>query len=143
MHEQRPELPAFEVPEITRDRMLEVMDVMGDVNPIHSDEALVKRLGLRGLVNQGPANMAYVVNMLVRWAANPAAIRRLRFRFHVNVVPGDRPVARGRIVAARRDPARGEELVDCEFWLELADGTRALSGTATLARPAADRLPRG
>ncbi len=127
------ELPAFAVPEITRDRMLEVMDIMDDVNPIHSDEALVERLGLRGLVNQGPANMSYVVNMLVAWAGDPAAIRELSFRFHRNVVPGDRPVARGRVL--RRQRAGGQELADCEFRLELADGTVALSGAATIARP--------
>lgn len=125
-------LPALAVPEITRERMLDVMQIMDDVNPIHSDETLVRRLGLRGLVNQGPANMAYVVNMLVAWAGDPAAVRDLTFRFHKSVVPGDRPVARGQVIRWRAHA--GEQLADCEFRLELEDGSLAVTGTATIAR---------
>lgn len=122
-----------QVPEITRAGMLEVMELMGDVNPIHSDEALVRRLGLRGLVNQGPANMTYVIDMLLPWAGGPEAIRRLRFRFHENVVPGDRPVARAHVTGTQ--VLDGETLTECAFRLELEDGTCALSGSALIARP--------
>jgi acyl dehydratase len=123
----------FAVPEITRERMLEVMDIMGDTNPIHSDEELVARLGYRGLVNQGPANLSYVMRMLLEWAGDPAAIRDLRFRFHQNVVSGDHPVARATVTGSR--PGDGEELVELAFRLELDDGSPALTGVATIGRP--------
>jgi acyl dehydratase len=118
-------LPPFEVGDITRERMVAIMGVMGDPNPIHEDEELAARLGFRGIVNQGPANMSYVTNMLLR-VAGPGEVRALRFRFHDNVVPGDRLTATGTVVARR-----GRE-IDCTFRLESADGRVPLSGDATV-----------
>ena len=118
-------LPPLPVGAITRERMVAIMGVMGDPNPIHEDVELAQRLGFRGIVNQGPANMAYVANMLLR-LTGPAGIRRLDFRFHDNVVPGDELTARGTVKAIR-----GDEL-DCEFRLEGADGRVPLTGEATV-----------
>ena len=122
-------LPPLAVGEITRERMVAIMGVMGDPNPIHSDHELALSLGFRGIVNQGPANMAYVANMLMRLTGDPAAIRVLAFRFHDNVVPGDQLTATGRVLAVR-----GREL-DCDFRLEGADGRVPLTGEATVVLP--------
>lgn len=119
-------LPPLEVADITRERMLKVMAVMGDENPLHDDEALASELGFRGIVNQGPANLAYVVNMLLRWCGNPTAIRSMRFRFLDNVVPGDELEARATVTAL------DEGEVECAF--ELASAQRLhLTGTTRLA----------
>ena len=72
-----------------------IMDVMGDINPIHVDEELALSLGLRGCVNQGPANLGYVINMLIDWAGEPQAITNLKVRFHSISCPGDQLEARG------------------------------------------------
>jgi acyl dehydratase len=127
------ELPPFQVGDITRERMVAIMGVMNDPNPIHEDEELAARLGFRGIVNQGPANMAYVANMLIQVTGDAASVRRLKFRFHDNVVPGDRLTARGRVTAVRKADD-GREL-ECEFRLEGADGRVALSGDATIGVP--------
>jgi acyl dehydratase len=119
-------LPSLPVGEITRERMVAVMGVMNDPNPIHEDEELARRLGFRGIVNQGPANMAYVANMLLKLTGDPASIRRLAFRFLDNVVPGDQLTAKGNVLAVR-----GREL-DCDFRLEGADGRIPLRGEATV-----------
>jgi acyl dehydratase len=119
-------LPALRVGEITAARMVAVMGVMGDTNPIHEDEALAKQLGFRGLVNQGPANLSYVANMLLAWASDPASIRRLRFRFLDNVVPGDDLEATARVTAVEPDGA-----VVCAFELR-SPGRLHLTGEATL-----------
>ncbi|MCH1513466.1 MAG: MaoC/PaaZ C-terminal domain-containing protein [Acidimicrobiales bacterium] len=72
-----------------------IMDVMEDMNPVHVDEELAHSLGLRGCVNQGPANLGYVINMLIDWAGSPETIRHLNVRFHSISCPGDRLEARG------------------------------------------------
>jgi acyl dehydratase len=72
-----------------------IMDVMDDMNPVHVDEELAHSLGLRGCVNQGPANLGYVINMLIQWVGSPETIRHLNIRFHSISCPGDRLEARG------------------------------------------------
>ena len=124
------QIPPFVVEAVRLEDIHTIMDVMGDVNPVHIDEELVRRLGLRGLVNQGPANLGYVVNMLLRWIGDPAAIRRLAFRFHSISSPGDRLQASGTVTDVRADV--GGSAVTCDLWLDRGDGERVMSGTAEL-----------
>ncbi len=103
------------------------MQVMGDENPIHDDEALATALGFRGIVNQGPANLAYVANVLLDWCGNATAIRSMRFRFLDNVVPGDELEVRAKVTAV------AQEEVECAF--ELASEQRLhVTGTSRLIR---------
>lgn len=125
------ELPVRAAPEIGKPRIVDIMTVMDDCNPVHVDEELVKRLGLRGLVNQGPANLAYITNMLAGWTGDADCLRRFKVRFHVTVVPGDKLIAGGTVTAIREGG-----LVDCDVWLKMREGTVMLSGMATVAFPA-------
>ena len=127
-------LPERPGPDIDKARIKMVMEVMDDVNPVHIDEELVRRMGLRGLVNQGPCNLTYIVNMLVAWTGDPDCVARLRVRFHNLVVPGDKTIAGGTVTAVRNDVA-GRRVADCDVWLRLADGTTMLAGMATVALP--------
>ena len=122
------ELPVRPAPEIVKRRIVDVMTVMDDCNPVHVDEELVARLGLRGLVNQGPSNLAYITNMLAAWTGDPDCVRRFKVRFFMTVVPGDDLVAGGTVTAIR-----DHGLVDCDVWLKMRDGTTMLSGVATVA----------
>jgi acyl dehydratase len=124
------ELPVRAAPEINKQRIIQIMDVMDDNNPVHIDEALVESLGLRGLVNQGPANLAYITNMLAAWTGDPDCVRRFRVRFFMTVVPGDNLISGGTVAAVREDG-----LVDCDVWLKMLDGTIMLAGTATISLP--------
>jgi acyl dehydratase len=98
-----------------------------DPTPIHWDaEAAGGRV-----INQGPLNLGYVVNMLIAWAG-PEAIREIDARFSDNVFAGDVVVAGGVVTAVR------DGLAVCEVWLDRADGGRAVTGTATIAIPATE-----
>jgi acyl dehydratase len=132
MNDIRPgeEIPPFVVDAVRLEDIHTIMDVMGDVNPVHIDEDLVRRLGLRGLVNQGPANLGYVVNMLLRWTGDPSAIRRLAFRFHSISSPGDQLQASGTVTDV--SSADGGSRVICDIRLDRGDGERVMSGTAEL-----------
>lgn len=121
-------LPERAAPPITKDRIIEVMDVMDDCNPVHIDEELAASLGLRGIVNQGPSNLAYITNMLAAWTGDADCVRRFRVRFYVTVVPGDDLVAGGTVTAVHEDGT-----ADCDVWLKERDGTVMLSGVATVA----------
>jgi 3-hydroxybutyryl-CoA dehydratase len=114
---------------VSAERMRTLAVVLDDPNPIHLDPAAVRALGLgERVVNQGPANLAWVLDML-RAAAPGAEIRDLRVRLLANVFAGDRVVAAGRVVAAD-----GRSL-SCSVWLDVEGGARAVDGTATLILP--------
>jgi hypothetical protein len=94
--------------------------VLDDPNPIHLE-------GPRP-VNQGPANFAWMLDMLD--AAVPGAeLRDFKVRLLANVFAGDRVVAAGRV-----DAVQGGRL-SCSVWLDVEGGARAVDGTATLILP--------
>jgi 3-hydroxybutyryl-CoA dehydratase len=104
--------------------------LLDDPNPIHLDAQAAAALGLSDRqVNQGPANCAYVINML-RDAFPDAELRAMRFRFKSPVHAGDRVVAAGRIT--ERERRGGVLTLLCETWLDVSGGGRALVGTATI-----------
>ena len=87
-------------------------------------------LGLgRRTINQGPLGLGYMVNMLHAWAG-PGCIRRIVTRFPQVVLDGERVVSRGTIRALREE--NGEQLADCDIWLEHAERGILLEGSATV-----------
>jgi len=112
--------------------------LLADSNPIHWDAAAVRSVGLGDRpVNQGPTNMAYVLNMLCSWAGGYDRLERVTFRLTDNVCAGDAVRATGTVTEVRPD-ASGM-VADCDVRLEIAGGGAALSGTATVHLPEAGR----
>ena len=133
-------IPPLVIPAVRIEDVVAIMDVMDDVNPIHVDEPLAHSLGLRGRVNQGPANLAYVINMLIAWAGSPEAIAHINVRFRAISCPDDRLEARGEVMAVEQTP--DGPLARCSFELLRDGGEVILKGTADVRLPqaAADTL---
>lgn len=120
------ELRPFRIENVSPDAMKAWAIFLADPNPIHLDVEVVKVKGLGDrVINQGPANVAYMMNMLM--AAFPGGtIESMDSRFLDNVYAGDNVTARGAITAV--DGNR----ISCEFTLDV-DGRGAVnSGTATI-----------
>lgn len=125
------ELPVFEV-EVRAAAMKTMAVLLRDPNPIHFDRDSVAALGMGDrVINQGPTNMAYVVNMLVAWAGDPARIRALKVRFLDNVRAGDHVFAGGVVTSVAGDGRH--QVAECDVWLDVVGGPRALAGSATVA----------
>jgi acyl dehydratase len=129
------ELPTRIVERVDIAEMKTMAALLQDPNPIHWDPASTRALGMGDrTVNQGPINMAFVMNMLVAWVGNdPSRLRGITLRFMANVFDGDRVEAGGQVTGVRE--VNGEHLADCDVWLDVTGGTRALAGTATVALP--------
>lgn len=126
-------IPEWRVERVDPEKMKLFAAIARDPNTIHWDRAEVARRGLgHRLVNQGPTNLGYVVNMLIAWAG-PTCLRSLKARFTANVFDEDCVVAGGVVTGVREQD--GERLADCEIWLDRADGTRTVAGTAVVVLP--------
>ena len=126
-------IPEWVMEVVSAERMRTMAAILRDPNPLHWDRnavaALPLNLGQR-TINQGPLGLGYMVNMLHAWAG-PGCIRRMVTRFPQVVLDGERVVARGRVTAIHEQ--QGQQLADCEIWLEHAERGVLLEGTATVA----------
>lgn len=112
---------------VSAEKMKVFAAILRDPNRIHIDRRVLRERGLGDrLINQGPLNLGYVTDMLEANFA-PGDIRRLVVRFGSNVVEADIVTAGGTVLAVIDEEAH------CEIWLDLADGTRAISGRAIVA----------
>lgn len=121
------ELPPLEIDAIDPEKMKLMAAILRDPNPIHFDAERVKELGMGDrVVNQGPSNMSYLMNMVTRWSGGIGTLRSAEMRFLGNVFGGDRVVCRGTVVTV--DP--GDITVDVEATV---DDRPVLKGTIVVA----------
>lgn len=93
------DLPDFVIPSVSPDAMRDWSTFLADPNPIHLDAEAVKAQGLGDKrINQGPANVAYMMNMLMR-AFPGCTIASMDSRFLDNVYEGDKVTASGTVTA--------------------------------------------
>lgn len=124
-------LGPWEIERIRPEPMRVLAVILDDPNPIHLDAGAVRALGMGdSVINQGPANLGYLMNMLTE-ALPGADLRRVRVRFIANVFGGDRVAAAAEVTEVREEA--GRTVLECEIWLEIDGRGRALEGTATLA----------
>lgn len=126
-------IPPREVGDVDPEKMKTVAALIHDPNPIHWDVEAVTRLGMGDrVINQGPSNMAYVVNALIDWTGDARTIRNVKVRFNGNVFAHDRVVATG-VVTAVSEGDQGT-VIECDVWLE-RDEAKVVSGSARVVLP--------
>jgi len=124
------EIPPWTMPVVDPARMRTMAAILRDPYSVHWDRDGNAALGLAGrVINQGPLNLGYVVNMLLAWAG-PSCVRRLTVSFGRPVLDGDCVTAGGRVKAVTR--VDGERRATCEIWLD-RDGEHVVTGTAIVA----------
>jgi len=98
------ELPPLVIDAVDAEKMKLMAAILRDPNPIHFDVGQVRALGLGDrVVNQGPSNMSYLLNMVTRWSGGVPTLRSVAVRFLGNVFAGDRVECVGRITRIDRD----------------------------------------
>ncbi|HJL53459.1 MAG TPA: MaoC family dehydratase [Arenicellales bacterium] len=128
------EFPHFDIGIVDAEKMKTMAILIQDPNPIHWDVEAVRRLGLGDKpINQGPNNMAYVVNALVSWVGGIEKFRNLKVRFLGNVYAGDRLTVVGSV--ADIDEVKGDTLATCDVQLvrgNIGDEDVVMAGQASV-----------
>lgn len=122
------DLPPFVVESVSAEGMRTLAALLQDPTPIHFAPEAVAELGMGDrVINQGPANLGYVLNALLL-AAPEQRIEHFKVSFLANVLAEDRAVAGGSVTGPDGS---------CEVWLDVEGRGRALQGTARLGQPLA------
>lgn len=103
--------------------------VLHDPNPIHLDPEAVARMGLGNrVINQGPANVAYLLNLLMKTFPG-CLIKSLEVRFVGNVFGGDVATAAGVVTSVEVED--GLQQFSCDLDLSV-EGVTVLTGKAAV-----------
>ena len=123
------EIPEFTMASVDPARMKTMAAILRDPYPVHWDREANGAYGLPGrVINQGPLNLGYVVNMLMAWAG-PTCVRRLTVSFGRPVLDGDCVTAGGRVTAV--DVVDGQPMATCDVWLK-RDAEPVVTGVAVI-----------
>ena len=95
-----------------------------------TDEEGAKREGLPGQITPGVLSLALLARTLLSWAPG-AQLRRLGTTFRGVALAGSTVTIQG-TVTEKDEAAR---TIECDLWMESAEGDRLVIGTATLALP--------
>ncbi|WP_336971271.1 MaoC family dehydratase [Sphingobium aromaticiconvertens] len=119
-------LPPFTIESVSPEAMKQWAVFLADPNPIHLDVEVVKAKGLGDrVINQGPINVAYMMNMLIN-AFPGGRIKTMDSRFLDNVYGGDHATVSGNVAAIEGNS------ITCEFTLDVDGRGTVNSGTAII-----------
>lgn len=119
-------LPDFVIASVNPQAMRDWSVFLADPNPIHLDVEAVKAKGLGDKrINQGPANIAYMMNLLMG-AFPGCTIARMDSRFLDNVYEGDSVTASGTVTSVEANR------ISCDIILTVEGRGVVNSATATV-----------
>ncbi len=100
---------------------------------LHLEREFARKKGFRDANIHAPFYGAFLATMMTRWAGDPGRLKKLNYSVKVMGFPGDTLKGKGAVVKKYRDG--GENLVDCDIWVENQDGLKVAPGSATIALP--------
>lgn len=125
-------LPVVKFPPITRTTLALFAGASGDHNPIHIDIDYAKRAGLPDVFAHGMLSMAYLGQVVTRWAP-PSAVRQWGVRF-LAITPVHAAVECDGKVVEVFDTA-GERRARIRISARTDGGVETLAGEAVVALP--------
>lgn len=120
-------LPPLTKPPITTRQLVEYAGASGDFNPIHYDDPFARAAGFRSVIAHGMLSMAFLGELVSRWAGGPGAIARLAARFKAVTYPGDTITVTG-VVTAKLDDGG----VELRLEARNQNGQLTVEGSATV-----------
>jgi len=126
-------LPERRIDFVSPDTMQAWAPILADPNPIHLDREAVRASGLGDRrINQGPINVAYVMDMLQ--AALPGGIiERFSNRFVDNVYEGEALLANATVTSVEQ--RNGIVRIGCDFVLTSLERGPVITGKSVVAIP--------
>ncbi|MGN8084076.1 MaoC family dehydratase [Variovorax sp. 22077] len=124
------ELPALQLPPVSRTTLALFAGASGDHNPIHIDTDFARRSGMPDVFAQGMLGMAWLARLLTQWAPQ-SQLRRFDVRFQGITHLGHAVRCSGRVVEKLEH--EGEHCVRVEVHSANQYGQTRIAGEALVA----------
>ena len=130
------ELPTLEKNPTTR-QLAMYAGASGDFYQIHYDQEFARANGLPSVALHGALKCAFLAQLLTDWMGVQGTLKKLSAQYRGMDMPGSPLYCKG--VVKRTYDENGEHLVECDVWIENADGKKTTPGSALVALPSARR----
>ncbi len=131
--EEGSEIPTLEKNPTTQ-QLVKYAGASGDYSQIHYDQGFAKANGLPDVILHGALKNAFLGHLMTDWVGQHGTLRKLSAQYRGMDVPGTPIYAKG--VVTKKYVENGENLVECDIWLENHKGEKTTPGSALVALPA-------
>ncbi len=131
--EEGMELPTVEKTPTTQ-QLVKYAGASGDYYQIHYDQGFAKANGLPDVILHGALKNAFLGHLMTNWVGEHGTLRKLSAQYRGMDVPGTPIYAKG--VVTKKYVENGDNLVECDIWLENHKGEKTTPGSALVALPA-------
>ena len=130
--EEGSEIPTLEKNPTTQ-QLVKYAGASGDYYQIHYDQGFAKANGLPDVILHGALKNAFLGHLMTDWVGQHGTLRKLSAQYRGMDVPGTPIYAKG--VVTKKYVEGGENLVECDIWLENHKGEKTTPGSAVVALP--------
>lgn len=130
--EEGAEVPTLEKNPTTQ-QLVKYAGASGDYYQIHYDLNFAKANNLPDVILHGALKNAFLGQIVTDWMGEEGTLRKLSVQYRGMDVPGTPIYGKG--VVKRKFSENGENLVECEIWLENHEGQKTTPGKAVVALP--------
>lgn len=98
---------------------------------LHLEKEFAQKKGFKDVNIPAPFYGAFLAAMMTKWTGDPGRLKKLDYTVKVMGFPGDTLSGKGTVVKKYREA--GQNLVDCDIWVENQDGVKVSPGSATIS----------
>jgi acyl dehydratase len=125
-------LPSVEKDPVTTTQLVRYAGASGDFNPLHTDDAVAQKAGLKGVIAQGLLIMGFVGQAITGWVPRHQ-LKRFQVRFKGMTFPGD-TISVGATVAEKVSEGQNLRIL-CHTEAKDQNGEIKLSGQFEVLSP--------
>ena len=130
--EEGTELPTLRKDPTTQ-QLVKYAGASGDYYQIHYDQNFAKDNGLPDVILHGALKGSWLGQVMTDWIGEGGTLKKLVTQYRGMDVPGSPIFGKG--IVKRKYTENGENLVECEIWLENHEGKKTTPGSAIAGLP--------
>ena len=117
----------------TTQQLVKYAGASGDYYQIHYDINFAKADGLPGVILHGALKNAFLGELITNCIGDKGMLKKLSCQYRGMDEPGTPIFSKGEVT--KKHQLNKENLIECDIWMETADGEKTTPGTAIFSLP--------